>query len=85
MNLILAIFTVVIPQLIKYFKERPVNAVTGAAGGSLITLVLMGMQTGSYDQAITFLQNNGDYGIIAAAVIAGLRAMVQVYSASKPK
>lgn len=74
-----------VPQLIEYFTKKPVNAVTGAAGGSLLTLVLLGMQSGGFDQLITFLQNNGQYGLIAAAIMAGLRTAMLVYTASKPK
>ncbi len=74
-----------IPQLIQYFTKTPVNAVTGAAGGSLLTLVLVGMQNGMYDQAITFMQNNWEYGGYATAVMVGLRAAVQAYAAYKAK
>lgn len=74
-----------IPQLVTYFTKTPVNAVTGAAGGSLITLVLLGMNTAGYDQLITYLQNNGEYGLIAASAMAALRMGVMVYTASKGK
>jgi hypothetical protein len=81
----LVALTPVLIKLYEYFtKNAGLNTVTGAAGGSLLTLVLLGMQTATYDQMIAFLQNNGEYGIIAGAVFAALRMFVVVYVASKP-
>lgn len=85
MNAFFTIAAAVGPQLYAYFtKNKGLNTVSGAAGGSLLTLVVLGMQTAGYDQLITFLQNYGESGLIAAAVMAGLRVAVQVYKASKP-
>ena len=83
MKAIVSLLAAIVPQLIQYFTKKPVNAVTGAAGGSLLTLLLLGMDSGAYDQAITFLQNNWEYGGIATGVMAGLRAGVQAYAAWK--
>ncbi|TBG37171.1 hypothetical protein ELG77_09060 [Rhizobium leguminosarum] len=82
MNAVVSLLTILLPQLYQYFtKNKGLNTVTGAAGGSLLTLLLIGMQNGYYDQAITFLQNNWEYGGYATAVMVGLRAAVQAYSA----
>lgn len=82
MNAVASILTILLPQLIQYFtKNKGLNTVTGAAGGSVLTLLLIGMQNGLYDQAITFFQNNWEYGGYATAVMVGLRAAVQAYSA----
>lgn len=81
-NALLPILTVLLPQLYNYFtKNKGLNTVTGAAGGSVLTLLLIGMQNGLYDQAISFFQNNWEYGGYATAVMVGLRAAVQAYSA----
>lgn len=85
MNALISLLAVMGPQLVNYFKEKPVNAVTGSAGSAAMTLVMLAMQSASYDQAITFLQNNGKYGLIAAAAVAALRTFVLVYNASKAK
>lgn len=85
MNALLAFLAVALPELIKYFTKTPVNAVTAGAGGSAVTLLLVGlMQTGTYDQMLTFLQNYGEAGIIASALMAGLRTVMLVYTAAKP-
>ncbi|MGG7581693.1 hypothetical protein [Rhizobium sp. Nf11,1] len=85
MNALISLLTALLPQLLQYFtKNKGLNTVTGAAGGSLLTLVVLGMQTAGYDQLITFLQNYGESGLIAAAFMAGLRVAVQVYKAAKP-
>lgn len=85
MNFLVALSPILV-NLWQYFtKNKGLNTVTGAAGGSLMTLVVLCMQTAGYDQLITFLQNYGDSGLIAAAIIAGLRCAVLVYTASKPK
>lgn len=84
MNTVISLIAAVGPQLVQYFtKNKGLNTVTGAAGGSLLTLVVLGMQTAGYDQLITFLQNYGESGLVAAAFMAGLRLAVQVYQASK--
>lgn len=84
MNTVVALIPTLI-KLYEYFtKNAGLNTVTGAAGGSLLTLALLGMQTASYDQMITFLQNNGEYGLIAGAFFAALRIFVVVLVSSKP-
>jgi len=84
MSPVLTFIAGLLPQLIKYFtKNAGLNTVTGAAGGSLLTLVLMAMQSGAYDQIISYLQQYGDKGMIAAAVFIALRAGVQGYKAIK--
>ncbi|WP_017993845.1 hypothetical protein [Rhizobium leguminosarum] len=86
MNAVVSLLTILLPQLYQYFtKNKGLNTVTGAAGGSLLTVLLIGMQNGYYDQAITFLQNNWAYGGYATAVMVGLRAAVQAYAAFKGK
>jgi len=58
MNALASLLAVILPQLIQYFtKNDGLNTVTGAAGGSLLTLVLLGMEPSGFDQIITFLQN----------------------------
>lgn len=87
MNAIITLLAAAIPELIKYFTKTPVNAVTAGAGGSAVTLLLVGfMQSGSYDQLITFLQSYGEAGVIASAAMVALRAGWLVYtSARAPK
>lgn len=86
MSNLLPMLVAAAPQLIQYFKKTPVNAVSAGAGGSALTLLLIGfMQSGSYDQLVTFLQNYGEAGVIASAVMVALRAGVLVYTAAKSK
>ena len=73
-------------KLYDYFtKNKGLNSVTSAGGSALLTLTVLGMQSGGYDQVITFLQNHGEAGLVAAATMAALRTFVFVYNASKPK
>lgn len=68
-----------------YFtKNGGLNTVSGGVLGSLITLLAMGLQkTATVDQLITWLQNQGEYGLLGGAIVAGLRCSVLVYKASR--
>ncbi|MBR2691765.1 MAG: hypothetical protein IKE42_28250 [Aquamicrobium sp.] len=72
-------------MLKEYFtKNAGMNTVSGGLLGSLLTLLMMGLQdTAHMDQLITWLQNQGETGLIAAAVVAGLRTAVFLWSAGR--
>ena len=84
MNPIISLLAAIVPQLVQYFtKNYGQNSVTTSVGASFLTLVLVAMQSGGYDQIITFLQTYGESGVVAAAFFIGLRAAVQGYKAIK--
>jgi hypothetical protein len=75
------------PQLFQYFtKNKGLNTVSGGVLGSFLTLLVLAFQQeGTINQIITFLQNQGEAGLIGGAVVAGLRVAVMAYAASKAK
>ncbi len=88
MNGILGLLALLGPQLWRYFtKNKGLNTATGGLVGGLLAITLQGFlqNEGSIDGAITWLQNQGEYGLIAGAAVAGLRTAVYVWQASRKK
>jgi hypothetical protein len=78
-------FVPLIMALVQYFtKNGGLNTVSGGflgAFGALFGVALA--QTSEVDQIITWLQNQGEYGLIAGAVVAGLRVALVAYRSAK--
>lgn len=82
MNGVLAVLAAIIPMLRDYFtKNAGLNTVSGGFLGAFMVIILQNQ--GQIDQIITWLQNQGEYGIIAGAFVAGLRVALVAYRAAK--
>lgn len=79
MNAIISILIAVIPLLRDYLtKNSGLNTVTGGVLGAFGVLLVQGLEQnqGSIDQIVTYLSNQGQYGVFVAAGIVALRAAV---------
>lgn len=82
MGNVLGLVITALPLLRDYFtKNKSLNTVTGGFLGAFAVILMQNAE--SVDQMISALQNQGQYGLIAGAVIAGLRTAVFVLNASK--
>ncbi len=85
-------------ELYRYFtKNAGVNSVSSGFIGAFLALAINGGLTfekvvdlfvnsqADIDRFITFLQNHGETGVIAGALVAGVRVSIMVFRAAKGK
>lgn len=86
MGNIITIIVTVLPLLRDYFtKNKGLNTVSGGVFGAFGVILVQALEqnTASVDQLITYVSNQGTYGIYAAAVVVALRTGVYFLAASK--
>jgi hypothetical protein len=78
------VFVTVLPMLKDYFtKNKGLNTVSGGFLGAFGVLVMQGMQSGNFDLAVSWVQNQGETGVIVGCMLVGLRTAVFAYNAIK--